>query len=561
VSASSSGNEPVSKLLDEKIVFHQVRVDHEGKLLSWKVDGSPYHHVATLSWTALINVPDAPEGHKPYFTSSMFTPGEGGAMNGSAAWVHHPAGLAAMFIDTGLHMAAYTGDAKALEAILPFVDHVIAHGMTREDDAWSGVPYASSNGGSLEYAGANDVAYCMGKGACGSGDGPGFLEPDKVAELGHALARLSEARGERRYLDAAIRCANALAKHVKRGDAKRSPWPFRVDAKTGKEVRDGYSANVLGAIRLFDWMIEREQGEIATYRRARDQAWAWLVQFPMTSQLWDGYFEDIPTQQRLGQNPNQYTPLEVARFLIEHPDLDPSWRAHVEAILAFVTKTFTVDSHDETFERGNQHGAEVLSEQLADMAKMGSHTARFASVLARWHEATGDAKSRERAFRSFNWATYTCSDTGMVKVGDNDREGFWFSDGYGDWARHFVAGMAAVPAWAAPGENHLLRWTEGEVVKLTNEPKRVTYTTTRQGGVERLRLAFRPAQVRVGDRVLTKDAAQDGAKIVITEIAGSSDIVLDVFRGHTVGVVTIEASAQKLDHAEIRERSVPPTEG
>jgi len=34
---------------------------------------------------------------------------------------------------------------------------------------------------------------------------------------------------------------------------------------------------------------------------------------------------------------------------------------------------------------------------------------------------------------------------------------FWYSDGYADYIRHFLAGMGSLPEWPPPGENHLLR--------------------------------------------------------------------------------------------------------
>ena len=35
-----------------------------------------------------------------------------------------------------------------------------------------------------------------------------------------------------------------------------------------------------------------------------------------------------------------------------------------------------------------------MSEQIADMNKMGSHTSRYASINAQWYELTGDAAAR-----------------------------------------------------------------------------------------------------------------------------------------------------------------------
>src|SRR5215510_13382872 len=107
--------------------------------------------------------------------------------------------------------------------------------------------------------------------------------------------------------------------------------------------------------------------------------------------------------------------------------------------------------------RGVQWGALTISEQVTDMAKMDSHTARYAAVNALWSEAAEDPAARNKAFRSFNWATYMTGPAGLVTVTPDGSEGYWFSDGYGDYIRHFLVGMGAVPEWAPTHENHLLQ--------------------------------------------------------------------------------------------------------
>jgi hypothetical protein len=116
-----------------------------------------------------------------------------------------------------------------------------------------------------------------------------------------------------------------------------------------------------------------------------------------------------------------------------------------------------------------------VSEQVEYMYKMGSHTARFASVQALLHEKTGDAAAREKAFRSFNWASYMCDRRGVVRVGPVESS-HWFSDGYGDYIRHFMAGMGAVPEWAPPGEDHLVR-SSSVVTEVAYRPRAVRYLT------------------------------------------------------------------------------------
>jgi hypothetical protein len=487
-------------LLDESVLFHRVRVDGQGRLLSWVEEGAPFARVPVLAWQGLQKVPVQPNGYKTYFVSSMFSGEPGQEFGFERDWVHHPAGLGAMLVDSAIMYSAYAADPSAIDEVRPFLDHILTHGRTGPDEAWASVPYACSNWGELRYGGANEVKYCpLGQPACGIGDGEGTLEPDKVGEMGHAFARLHQATGDPRYLDAARLCADALVTHVRPGHRTRSPWPFRVDARTGARVREDYGANVLGPIKLFDEMARLGQGDLAAYARVRGEALAWLLAYPVRTHLWDGYFEDIAITAEPGENGNQYTPLETARYLMDHPEVDPAWSEHVAGILAWVTESFAGDVQHNIFERGRVHGAEVISEQRADMAKMASHTARFASVLARYHELTGAPGARERAFRSFNWATYACDERGVVDISPNRREGLWFSDGYGDYIRHFLAGMASIPDWAPAGEAHVLR-SSSVLRRPARTPSTLSYSAFDDHGEEILRLPRPPRRVTLDDQ-------------------------------------------------------------
>ncbi len=45
---------------------------------------------------------------------------------------------------------------------------------------------------------------------------------------------------------------------------------------------------------------------------------------------------------------------------------------------------------------------------------------------------------------------------GVVQTGHNWGDEIWFSDGYTDYIRHFMEGLAAIPEWVPVG-NHLLK--------------------------------------------------------------------------------------------------------
>ncbi len=58
------------------------------------------------------------------------------------------------------------------------------------------------------------------------------------------------------------------------------------------------------------------------------------------------------------------------------------------------------------------------------------------------------------------------------------------------YLRHFQVGLGAVPAWAPPGEDHLLR-SSSVVVDVTYAPPEIRYRTFAQYGDDVLRLAGR----------------------------------------------------------------------
>ncbi len=104
----------------------------------------------------------------------------------------------------------------------------------------------------------------------GAQHGEDYVEPHVVGEDGYAYLRLYEMTGNTKYLEEAIRCADALVKNFKPGDEKHSPWPVRCFARDGKA--DGgpmgpYSANVVEPIMLFDELIRLGQGDVAGYKR------------------------------------------------------------------------------------------------------------------------------------------------------------------------------------------------------------------------------------------------------------------------------------------------------
>lgn len=486
----------------EALNGHPVVLDASGKLLSWVTpQEAAYDRVMRLAWDYLLHgVPIESNGLKVFFTYCCLDPQK---LRG-VAWPHNSAGLYAMLADSAAAYYAYSGDRAVVELVGNLLDYQLTHGTTPAEWRWGSVPYASSDHGATEYRGAHDFLYD--RKHPGRGDGYGVIEPDKLGELGYGYVKFYELTGDVRYRDAALSCANALARHVRPGDAEHSPWPFRVYAETDV-AREEYSANVIGPVHLFDALVWLNLGDVPSYRRARQVAWTWLMAYPMRTSRWSTYFEDVYIIEP-PDNYNQYSPLETARYILQHVEYDPDWRDHVSKILKWVEDTFGRDVPNEP---GNQWGATTISEQLHDMHKMGSHTSRYASVNALWYEKTGDAAAKEKAFRSFNWATYMCHENGLVNDMPVKEQSIWFSDGYGDYIRHFMAGLGSVPEWAPAEENHLLR-SSSVIRSVSYLPNEINYLTSDDASTEVLRTNFTPRRVTADGKELAKraDLAQPG---------------------------------------------------
>lgn len=453
---------------------HIVLVDEDNKILAWRAPQShAYAEEARSDWEYLKRVPNEPNGMPTYMSYPIFDPVTGAA--NPIGSVHHPSAVFAALTDAAIRYYRFSGDQEVIALVQRMLDHMIDHGLTAPNILWSRVPFASSEPGSLEYEGF-------------AWEGIGGIESDKVGEMGVAFEQLYEFTGDAKYLRAALDCADALAKNVRTPDRDHPPWPFRLKADTG-EIVEEYTSNVIGSIQLFDALIRLGEGDGEKYAATRQIAWDWLMQYPMQNFVWQGYFEDVWPQPP-GMNLTQYDALETARYLLLNPDLDPDWDAHVRAIIDWTERTFGVDA---TGQPGMQFGARTISEQFVDMNKMGSHTSRYAGVNALYFARTGDEAAKEKAYRSLNWAQYTCNDNGACSAGVDGICNFWFGE-YGDHIRFALSAMAAVPEWTPPGEAHVLDSTS-TVTEVHLETAGELRYSTFQGSSDLVHVPFRPQQV------------------------------------------------------------------
>ncbi|HLN48803.1 MAG TPA: hypothetical protein VK251_04785 [Steroidobacteraceae bacterium] len=272
---------------------------------------------------------------------------------------------------------------------------------------------------------------------CGSqSDRPFEIEPDKGGIAGYALVLLSDAAGERKYLDQALQNARVLAANQKDGDGVESPWPFRADYRSG-EGRGPVSGNMSYILRLYDALLARGFEEFAAPRRA---LWNWIKRHQIPSAAADGalfaqFFEDHDTPT----NRTAWAPLNLARYLLEQgAALDPDWRAASDALIDFVRRIFT----------HREFGITVCHEQDEDHQAWGGINSTYGAVLALCAKAIGSAELASEARAALDFTLYSIDEQGRPRdLCTSPRPGGWQEDAHTDVIHNYVDAMRAFPQW------------------------------------------------------------------------------------------------------------------
>ena len=493
-----------SYYVNADLPWHHAVLDSKGGLLAWyhPEKNLGYDQVLRLDWDFLEHkVPlDARTGVKYYLTQPMIRP-----PNWQSDRQHNPASLYAHMMDMLVGWYAYSGDEEAVRVLREMLDYELAHGTTPPDWKWAGVPFATSCAGEKEY------------GRCFTAEPEEFyggIESDKIGELGLAYVLFYELTAERKYLSAGIQCAEQLAKHLRPGSAVETPWPFRIDAHTGKVINgEEYGGMIVAPVRLFDELLRLGEGDSAGYKKARDIAWKWLLDNPLNKASlawdnWSGYYEDTP---RDIENQNDMTSIMTCYYILSRTDpsaVDPDWTNHVGHL---------IDRSRVLLGRGPFFGAWAIDEQLrpggvllglsgrgcCSRAGLSCRTSQWGAINAMFYEKTGDGSARENAFRSLNYATYFAGPDGKIACcGTDYPTPYWFEDGFADAGRSFVWALGAVPDFAPKGQDHLLH-SSSVVQKVRYGTSSLDYQTFDKASTEVLRMASQPVRVAAGDSTLS----------------------------------------------------------
>ncbi len=470
----SRGDFPVNTT---HLVYHDVKTDADGGIVPW-FDPRPsvaYDHDLRLLWGFWKGMRTCGNGIPYYLQHQVWKETE-----------DDPRGIGGdqidMAIDSWNLLYGYLGDEALHRDMVMMADFWLAHGMSPGDLRYGNLPYPY------------DLEVCSGRFDGDMRGGKGYLQPDKAGSFGRELVLLYKMTGKTKYLDAAATIADRLAATATAGDAEHSPWGFRVDAATGRPAdgtKDGrvvqasYTTNWTPTLDLLSELIALKKGHAAGYGKTAGLVRAWLERYPLSTNKWGPFFEDIGTAEYSDTEINADT---MAAYILEHPEWGPEGKAEARRILEWTEERL-----------GNRNFAALhvtpINEQTRYQVPGNSHTARHAWVRLLYCEKTGDCGDREEQVRRLNWATYSVSDDGRNRYPNDD---IWLTDGYGDYVRHYLRAMASMPALAPEDQNHLLR-TTSVIQQIAYAPEVIAYRKFDARSVERLKLgAGVPGRVRGG---------------------------------------------------------------
>ena len=237
---------------------------------------------------------------------------------------------------------------------------------------------------------------------------------------------------------------------------------------------------------LFEELMTLDSSKKVLYSKSFNILLDWMKAFPVKTNKWGPFFEDIP-----GWSDTQTNAITFAMFIMQHRDLFPDWENEVKGIIDWTYR-----------ELGNteyiKYGVTVMNEQTVYRVPGNSHSSRQASVELMYAGLSGDTSYTTNAIRTLNWATYTVADDGRNRY---IRDDIWLTDGYGDYVRHYIRAMAAMPGLAPTGRNRILGSTS--VIKsVVYGAANIRYSTFDAASTEIMRLKEKPDGITVNGNSL-----------------------------------------------------------
>jgi hypothetical protein len=490
----------------EMLIYHPIKTDKSGKIISWydENSGRSFNHIINIVWNFWDTMRHDMNGLPYYMNHQVWNPD-----------FNDPRGIGgdqfAMALSSWRLYYAYSGNERVKANMYFIADYYLTHSLSGAETKWPNISFPYN---SFIYSGLYDGDMRAGK---------DILQPDKAGSFGLELVHLYKIGESDLYLKAAIKIANTLAAHIKKGNINYSPLPFKVNPYTDTlgllnyppptgtwKDTAGYTSNWAPTMQLFLDLIELKKGNVAAYQSGFEMLLNWMKSVAMKENKWGPFFEDVNEWSE-----TQINAMTFARFIMEHQNYFPDWKNDVQKIINWVHKNFA----NETWKK---YGVIVTNEQTVYPTPANSHSARQAADELLYVSLSGDSSMYENAIRELNWATYMVNFNGCNRFPTDEP---WLTDGYGDYIRHYLRAMDAAPELITPDEDHIISSTsvvqqadyEGYLKKFiylnfdadSNKVK-LFYRTFDAAGTEKIKLRKKPSVVLIENKPMTETKTGEG---------------------------------------------------
>ena len=212
-----------------------------------------------------------------------------------------------------------------------------------------------------------------------------YLQVSRTAMAGMAYIDLAAATGDKTFLDAAMRIADAL-KATQLPDGR---WYFRVDPRTGKAAED-YTSDQAEAIVFLDALAD-QHGRI-DLTATRDKAVQWMLANPVKTRHWQQQWDDVPIKAPY-ENLEFYDTVFFGLFLLKHATPQNGYKETAAELYRYIEDQFVLweNSYNPEFI------APSVKEQYLCYIPIDWHAAHFIRFSMAMHQATGQAVYLEKA--------------------------------------------------------------------------------------------------------------------------------------------------------------------
>jgi len=466
----------------EKLSYHAIRTDTAGKIIPWYSPnlGDSYDYTINLVWSFWENMRTDSNGI-PYYMNHQVWKKD----------VDDPRGVGgdqfAMALSSWRLLYQYNGNQKVLDNMKYIADYYLAHSLSPASAAWPDIPFPYNT---VIMSGVYDGDMILGK---------DYTQPDKAGSFGYELVNLYKITGNKKYLEAAIKIANTLSRHVVPGGEFQSPLPFRVNAITGEvgvlkdnnqvvKLNYNYTSNWAPTMNLFKALMGLKQGETSAYGKSYKTILAWMKNYPLKTNKWGPFFEDIGLW-----SDTQINAITFAEFILENPAEFPNWKKDAFSAIDWV--------YDELYSfKWEKYDVAVVNEQTHYRIEGNSHTARQGAIELLYAAKTGDTLRKGIGLRQLSWSTYMVNNDGENTYPNNET---WMTDGYGDYVRHYLKAFATYPDLAPATQNHLVK-SSTVIKEIKYNSKNIQYVTFDKSSTEILRLKTKPQSVSIAGKKLAE---------------------------------------------------------